>query len=137
MKNLFKLSRIAVTVMTVLMVGAIYSCKKDEPTIVKIQVVDPDGFAVKEAKVRLYGKSSSTDTTVNKTTEIRFDETKYTDGAGQVSYDLSSLTKPGQAGFVVLDVQASKLDQIGNGIVRVEEKKTNEKQIIIQSNGGN
>ncbi len=131
MKNLFKVSGILAISAIVLATVLTTACKKDEATVVKITIVDPDGATVKDASVRLYGKSSQPDS-VNPNAEIRFDETKKTDGSGQCSFDLSYLTKPGQAGFVVLDITASKIDQIGYGTIRVEEKKTNNKTVIIQ-----
>ncbi|MES2628624.1 MAG: hypothetical protein V4616_06610 [Bacteroidota bacterium] len=128
MKNLFKLSGIlAFAALTVFF----SACKKDKPTTVVITVVDTDGARVKDAEVRLFGKSSNPEE-ANPDAQIRFKETKYSDGSGQVTFDLSDQTKPGQAGFVVLDIEVHKIDQTGLGTVRVEEEKTNEKTVTIQ-----
>ncbi|HEX4887316.1 MAG TPA: hypothetical protein VFV37_04640 [Luteibaculaceae bacterium] len=132
MKKLQNLKAISLLVLAFGFIAVTYSCKKDEPTIVKITIVDPDGFSVKEATVRLYGRSSDPADSSNQANDIRFDQTQTTDASGQVSYDLSYLTKPGQAGFMVLDIDATKLDKRGVGIINVEEKKTNTKTVIIQ-----
>ena len=130
MKNLLRLTGF-LAVVAIASITFTTSCKKDDPTIVKITVTDPDGAPVKDANVHLYGKSSQPDS-VNPNAQIRYDENVKTDGAGQASFDLSYLTKPGQAGFMVLDITASKIDQIGYGTIRVEEKKTNNKTVILQ-----
>ena len=131
MKNLLRLTGFLAFVAIVSITFSTTSCKKDEPTMVKITVTDPDGAPVKDANVRLYGKSSQPDS-VNPNAQVRYDERVKTDGAGQASFDLSYLTKPGQAGFMVLDITADKINQIGYGTIRVEEKKTNEKTVILQ-----
>ncbi len=131
MKNLFKLSGILAVSALALTLAFTSSCKKDKPTTVKITVVDTDGARVKDCNVRLYGKSSQPDS-IDTHTEVRFDQTQKTDASGVATYDLSDLTKPGQAGFVVLDIRAYKIDQEGLGTIRCEEEKTNEKTITIQ-----
>ncbi len=63
------------------------------------------------------------------------DLAQYTDGSGQTQFDLSDYTKPGQAGFVNLNIRATKVDQCGQGLVRVEEHVRNDKTVIIQVGG--
>lgn len=105
------------------------SCRKDDPTVVVITVIDSISQKVSNATVRLYGRT--TDSSKNET-DVRFDSIQLTDANGQVRYDLSNFTKPGQAGFVVLDIDAFKDDLIGVGIVNVLEEKTNNQTVRIQ-----
>lgn len=129
MKNAFKtLGAAAVAGFLLISAFSTSSCKKDKPTEVMITVMDTGNFRIAGARVRVYARPSNGDTTAI----TRFDDTKFTDGNGQVLFDYSSYTKPGQAGFVVLDIRAEKEDRWGVGVVRVEEEKRTEKTILIQ-----
>ncbi len=135
MKNLSNLARILLLV-CLSTIGLLNSgCKKDKPTKVIITVVDENGNRVQSANVELHGESSTRDSAGNLVVpegEYRFKDLKGpTDASGQISFDLSDYTKPGQAGFVNLNITATKIDQTGYAIVRVEEQKTNEKTVII------
>ncbi|TXC85414.1 hypothetical protein [Luteibaculum oceani] len=113
------------------------SCKKEDPTRVTITVRDTINRAVPGAVVRVYAKPTDSTQVASR---IRFDESKITNSSGQVLFDYTSFTKPGQAGFAVLDIFAYKLSDndpndtlgIGIGQVRVEENKNNTKAIRIQ-----
>lgn len=116
----------------ILMVGlffAINSCKKDKQTIATITVVNDEGTPVPGATVRLFAVSSETPPPPN---VIRFDTTQVTNGTGKVSFDFSDFYKKGQAGFAVLDVEASKGADNGEGIIKIEEEKTTEETITIE-----
>jgi len=113
-----------------LCVGVVLNgCKKDQQTIATISVVNADGEAVPGASVRLYAVSSETPPPTN---ELRFDTTQVTNGTGKVSFDFSDYYKEGQAGFAVLDIEASKGSLSGEGIIKVEEMKTNDETVIIE-----
>jgi hypothetical protein len=113
-----------------LCVGVVLNgCKKDQQTIATISVVNADGEAVPGASVRLYAVSSETPPPTN---ELRFDTTQVTNGTGNVSFDFSDYYKEGQAGFAVLDIEASKGSLSGEGIIKVEEMKTNDETVIIE-----
>lgn len=112
------------------------SCKKEDPTVVTISVEDTLRMPASGVFVRLYAKPSDSTRAIS---EVRFDETKITDGSGQVKYDFTEFTKPGQAGFAVLDILAYQLDPItedtltyGIGQVRVEEEKNNQQTVRVQ-----
>ncbi len=107
-------------------------CKKDEPTIVKITVIDEDGLRVKDAAVKLYGKPTVNEDGEEVFQEIRFNETLFTDLDGTVVFDLSEYRKPGQAGFVVLDVEIKKNGLQVDGVIRVKEEETNTKEFILE-----
>jgi hypothetical protein len=112
-----------------LMVIAISGCKKDQQTIATITVVNADGEAVPGASVRLYAVSSQTPPPPQ---EVRFDTIQVTNGTGKVSFDFTDYYEEGQAGFAVLDIEASKGSLEGEGIIKIEEMKTNEETVVIE-----
>jgi hypothetical protein len=112
-----------------LMVVAISGCKKDQQTIATITVVNSDGEAVPGASVRLYAVSSETPPPPQ---DVRFDTTQVTNGTGKVSFDFTDYYQEGQAGFAVLDIAASKGSLEGEGIIKIEEMKTNEETVVIE-----
>ena len=61
--------------------------------------------------------------------ELRFDTTQVTN-AGSVSFNFSEYYKQGQAGFAVLDIEATK-GRTGIGIIKIEEEMTNEQTVIM------
>ena len=126
-------------VWSILGISILAGCDKEDPTVVTITVIDSVGARVANASVRVYSKPSDTTRAVE---ETRFDEVKPTGTNGTVGFDYTEFTKPGQAGFAVLDIEVSKalVDTSGTdttflsgiGQVRVEEEKNNTKTIRIQ-----
>lgn len=112
-----------------MMAIAVSGCKKDQQTIATITVVNSDGEAVPGASVRLYAVPSETPPPPN---DIRFDTTQVTNGTGKVSFDFTDYYQEGQAGFAVLDIEASKGSDEGEGIIKIEEKKVNEETVVIE-----
>jgi hypothetical protein len=112
-----------------MMAIAVAGCKKDQQTIATITVVNSDGEAVPGASVRLYAVPSETPPPPN---DIRFDTTQVTNGTGKVSFDFTDYYQEGQAGFAVLDIEASKGSLEGEGIIKIEEMKTNEETVVIE-----
>ena len=108
---------------------AVSGCKKDQQTIATITVLNADGETVPGASVRLYAVSSQTPPPPN---EPRFDTTQVTNGTGKVSFDFSDYYEEGQAGFAVLDIEASKGSLEGEGIIKIEEMKTNDETVVIE-----
>jgi hypothetical protein len=100
---------------------------KGDTTLVIVTIIDSLGSLVDSATVRLYYDSANSNEP-----DIRFDSVRITNAAGQARWDLSDLTKPGQAGFAVLDITAFKEDLLGVGIVNVEEQKTTNQTVRIQ-----
>jgi hypothetical protein len=105
------------------------SCKKDEETIATVLVLDVDGKPVPGAEVRLFATPSEPCVGCG---EIRFDTTQVSNGTGKVTFDFSDYYESGQAGFAVLNIEAIKGSLTGSGIIKVEEKKTNEESITIE-----
>jgi len=108
---------------------AISGCNKDQQTIATVTVVNSDGEPVPGASVRLYAVSSETPPPPN---EIRFDTTQVTNGTGKASFDFTDYYQKGQAGFAVLDIEASKGSLEGEGIIKIEEMKINEETVVIE-----
>lgn len=128
MKNssIYKIFGVAVILCSLL---AVNSCKKDKQTIATVLVVNDEGEPVPGASVRLYAVPSETPPPPN---EIRFDTTQITNGTGKVTWDFSDFYEKGQAGFAVLDIEASKGALSGEGIIKIEEEETTEETIVIE-----
>lgn len=105
------------------------SCNKVEETIATVQVLNSFGSAVSGAEVRLYAVGTAGEDQIG---EIRFDTTQVTNASGKVSFNFTDFYKQGQAGFVVLDIEASKGALYGQGIIKIEEEETNEESVTIE-----
>jgi hypothetical protein len=103
------------------------SCKKEDPTVASIKVVNTSGEAISGASVRLYGTSTTTPPRTN-----ILDDTLYTNAAGIANFDYTDYFKLGQAGFAVLDIDVSYETFTGVGILKVEAEKTNNETVILQ-----
>lgn len=122
--------RVLTVILPVLVLSFLLSsCDKTEETIAIITVVDVDGNAVSGASVRLYAQGSGEDPVIN---PLRFDTTGTTSGAGTVSFNFSDFYKEGQAGFAVLDIEATKGSLEGTGLIKVEEEETSEETVTIE-----
>ncbi len=108
---------------------ALFSCNKVEETIATIEVRNSFGSPVAGADVRLFAVGSGDDDQIG---EIRFDTIQVTNGSGKVSFNFSDFYKQGQAGFVVLDIEASKGSLTGEGIIKIEEEEINEETVVIE-----
>ncbi len=120
--------RFAVACFVGLMALGFASCNKETETIATIIVRNDLGAAVPGATVRLYGNPSGTGNTIG---EIRIDTVGTTNATGKVTFNLSDFYKEGQAGFMVLDIEAQKGALYGIGIIKVEEEATNEEAVEI------
>lgn len=108
---------------------ALFSCNKVEETIATVQIVNSFGSPVSGATVRLYAVGS---VDADQIGEIRFDTTQVTNGSGKVSFNFSDFYEQGQAGFVVLDIEAEKGSLYGQGIIKIEEEETNEESVTVE-----
>ena len=107
-------------------------CYKVEETVANIYVVREEAgveVPVSDATVRLFALGSLD--TDNPGTP-RFDTTQVTNAAGSVSFNFSEYYKQGQAGFAVLDIEATKGSLNGIGIIKIEEEMTNEQTVIME-----
>ena len=110
-------------------VSPLSSCRKDKETIATVQVLNSFGSPVPGATVRLKGEASAATDFI---AELRFDTTQVANGTGKVSFNFSDFYQQGQAGFVVLDIVATKGALEGTGIIKIEEEETTEEAIVIQ-----
>lgn len=104
------------------------SCRKESPTIAKVQVVDTSGAPFPGAMVRLYPTP-----TVIEHGAIIIDDTLFADAEGWATFDYTDMYNLGQAGFAVLDIEVTSGDSLwGEGIIKIEDEKTTEEKVIIQ-----
>lgn len=126
MKKLGKMSLLLLLAAGLVFVNA--GCKKIKDTSAEIFVRNAAGNPIAGASVRLFGEASQQQ---NDLGEIRFDDTKYTDGAGRVFFDYTDYYKAGQAGFAVLSVEIRKElppptpSQFLESIIKIEEQTNN------------
>lgn len=102
------------------------SCTKEKPTKALITVKMEDGTPVPEAYVKLYADPQFPLGDPNRLTKEL-----YTDGAGLATFDYSEFYEQGQSGFAVLDILCTFDTLVGEGIIKIEEEKTNEETVII------
>lgn len=114
----------------ILLVSVAVGCKKEDPTTAKIVVINEDGARVPGAVVHMFSAPDQSGDKVQ-----RFDFTNTTDGSGEVIFDLSDYTMPGQTGFAVLDLEVSAtiegVDYDGVGIVKVVEHESVTEDVIV------
>ncbi|HCZ09033.1 MAG TPA: hypothetical protein DHV07_08060 [Flavobacteriales bacterium] len=104
-------------------------CNEIEDTVAVVYVQNSLGAPVQGAEVRLFAVGSVNQTVIG---ELRFDTTQVTNAAGSVSFNFSEYYKQGQAGFAVLDIEATKGSLQGIGIIKIEEELTNEQTVIME-----
>ena len=104
-------------------------CNEIEDTVAVVYVQNSLGAPVQGAEVRLYAVGSVDQTFIG---ELRFDTTQVTNAAGSVSFNFSEYYKQGQAGFAVLDIEATKGSLTGIGIIKIEEELLNEQTVIME-----
>ena len=104
-------------------------CNEIEDTVAVVYVQNSLGAPVQGAEVRLYAVGSVNQTFIG---ELRFDTTQVTNAAGSVSFNFSEYYKQSQAGFAVLDIEATKGSLTGIGIIKIEEEMTNEQTVIME-----
>lgn len=119
----------SLALMASMAVLSLSSCHEVEETIANVVVLNDLGAPVQGASVRLFAFGSVDEDFVG---EPRFDTTAVSNAAGQVSFNFSSFYVEGQAGFAVLDIEASKAALFGTGLIKVEEGMTNEATVYIE-----
>ena len=105
------------------------SCHEVGETIANVVVLNELGAPVQGATVRLYAFGSVDEDFVG---EPRFDTTSVSNAAGMVSFNFSTFYVEGQAGFAVLDIEATKAALSGTGLIKIEEELTNEATVFIE-----
>jgi hypothetical protein len=108
------------------------SCRKEQPTVAKIRVVDTSGAIYPNAMVRLYPTPS-----IINHGAILIDDTLWTDIDGYATFDYTDMFNLGQAGFTVLDIEVRNPDTAivplyGEGIIKIVEETISEETVILQ-----
>ena len=103
------------------------SCRKKADTIAKITVRDTANVLVPNARVILYGTS----TTAQIKPVVRRDTT-YTNSSGVAIFNYNEVYQLGQAGVAVLNISAEKGDLYGEGIIKIEEEVESVATVFIQ-----
>lgn len=113
--------------MFLLLVGAtMVSCRKKEETIAKIIVRDASNNPVSGARVIVYGQS-----TTNQASSVVLYDTTITNSAGEAIFNFDEVYQLGQAGVAVLNIDASKDGNTGQGIIKVEQETTTTEVVYI------
>ncbi|MDB3907304.1 hypothetical protein N9355_07515 [Crocinitomicaceae bacterium] len=119
--------RYIIFALLILFVGTIsVSCRKKEDTIAKILVRDANNQPVYNARVIVYGQS-----TTNQASSVTLYDTAYTNSAGEAIFNFNEVYQLGQAGVAVLNIDAEKSGLIGQGIIKVEQETTTEEVVFI------
>jgi ammonia channel protein AmtB len=129
MKSNTPLHAIGVAALLLFTAFGFNGCNEIEDTVAVVYVQNSLGAPVQGAEVRLFAVGSSNQTVIG---ELRFDTTQVTNAAGSVSFNFSEYYKQGQAGFAVLDIEATKGSLEGIGIIKIEEEMTNEQTVIME-----
>lgn len=116
---------------------AITSCEKTEDTKAEVEVLNSDNLAVEGAEVRLFPEATLDTALLEngyKYSEDQFIE--YTNANGIATFDFTEYYKPGQSGFAILNVEIIKDlpggPQIIEGVIKIEEEKTNTKTFTFE-----
>lgn len=102
------------------------ACNKEKPTKAVIVVKNQAGNVVSGAAVRLFANPSFP---LGDPTRLNKEGT--TTSSGRVEFDYTDFYKQGQSGFAVLDIQATKGDFAGAGIIKILEEETNEETVVL------
>lgn len=105
------------------------SCDKEEDTIALISVVDVEGEPVEQVLVRLFPEPSSSSAQEG---NLIPDVEQFTDARGQATFDFSEYYEQGQAGFAVLNIEATKDTVFIEGIIKIDPEVVNEETLIFQ-----
>jgi hypothetical protein len=119
--------RYMIFALLILFVGTIsVSCRKKEDTIAQILVRDANNQPVANARVIVYGQS-----TTNQASSVVLYDTAMTNSAGEAIFNFNEVYQLGQAGVAVLNIDAEKSGLIGQGIIKVEQETTTEEIVFI------
>lgn len=102
-------------------------CRVKGDTIAIIHVKDIASQPVSGAQVVLYGKS-----TINQPANVVLYDTTETNSSGEAVFNFNDVYQLGQAGVAILNIKATYGTAVGEGIIKVEEEKTNEETVFVQ-----
>lgn len=105
-------------------------CRKKKETVAKIYVKDAANQPVSGAAVTLDVPPSSPNPSQTVNSDL-FPMNTTTNSAGEAVFNFDEVYQLGQAGVVVADIKVSAGAGTGQGVIKVEEEKTNEETIFI------
>ena len=100
-------------------------CHKTKDTTARITVRDKNSNLVIGAWVRVFGNSTTTNTSI-------INDSIQSDSKGEAIFNYNKIYKAGQAGVAVLDITARKGALYGKGIIKIEQEKESIETIYIQ-----
>lgn len=110
----------------------LFGCHKKLDTVAKITIYNSlDSKLVSDCRVILWGKASTGQGSQDQGDVVLYD-TAYTNSVGEAVFYYNDLYQKGMAGVAILQIDAKKGNYVGNGIIKVEEEKTNEAIVYIQ-----
>jgi hypothetical protein len=118
--------KIGVGALTGLLILASFSCRTKGDTIALITVRDTSSTLIPNARVILYGTS-----TTDPIQPVVRRDTAYTNSTGVATFNYNDIYQLGQAGFAVLDIIAEKGGLSGSSIIKIEEEKENKQTVYI------
>ncbi len=130
MKNTAK-TFLLFSLVAILGIGISTGCRKKKDTIARITVKDSQSQVVSGATVELKAESSEPGSGKEIDTSLNFKGT--TNSSGTIDFNFNDFYKLGQAGVVVMKINASKGAVSGEALIKIEEEKTNEETVFIQN----
>ncbi len=106
----------------------IVSCRKKKDTIAIINVLDTSNQPVSGARVILYGQSTLSSQQAN----VVLYDTVFTNSNGEAVFNFNDVYQLGQAGVAVLDIDVTKGNLTGKGIIKIEEETTSRETVFVQ-----
>jgi hypothetical protein len=103
------------------------SCRKKGDTIARITVRDTANMLVPNARVILFGQS-----TTDPVQPVVRRDTAFTNSSGVAVFNYNEVYQLGQAGVAILNIAAQKELLNGSGIIKIEEEKENTATVYIQ-----
>ncbi|MCC5924782.1 MAG: hypothetical protein JJT77_13445 [Crocinitomicaceae bacterium] len=103
------------------------ACRKKEDTVARITVRDTANILVPNARVILFGQS-----TTDPIQPVVLRDTAFTNSSGVATFLFNDVYQLGQAGVAVLNISVSKGNLKGQGIIKIEEEVENTATVFIQ-----
>ena len=102
------------------------SCREKKDTIVEVHVLNNSGQRVVNAHVKLL---TSSPYELNSIPVLEMEATS--NSSGVAMFNFNDVYQLGQAGVAVLEIEVSKGNEEGKGIVKVEQEITTKETVII------
>jgi hypothetical protein len=118
---------LAFSLIALLSTATLMGCRKKQDTIAEITVLDASNQAVANARVVIYGQS-----TTNQPANVVLYDTTTTNAKGIATFNFNDVYQLGQAGVAVLNIDVQKDALTGQGIIKVEQEVTSTQTVFVQ-----